>query len=170
MKIALIGYMGSGKTTIGKILAERLNFDFYDLDAILVEKEKDSIHDIFKKEGELSFRKREHSMLNKILKQKKKYVLSVGGGTPCFYNNIYLLNKYSNTFYLKTDSYTLFKRLFLEKKTRPLISHLSKNELFIFIMKHLSKRVYFYEKSLTKINIYKKSKHDIVQEIVKFVI
>ncbi|AFJ90656.1 shikimate kinase [Blattabacterium sp. (Blaberus giganteus)] len=167
MKITLIGYMGSGKTTIGKMLSKKLNLDFYDLDALLVKKKNDSICNIFKKKGELFFRKTEHSMLKKILKKKNKYVLSVGGGTPCFYNNIYLLNKYSNTFYLKTDSYTLFKRLFLEKKTRPLISHLSKNELFRFVIKHLYKRIYFYEKSLERVNVYGKSKNDIVKEIIK---
>ncbi|WP_185861452.1 shikimate kinase [Blattabacterium cuenoti] len=167
MKISLIGYMGSGKTTIGKMLSKKLNLEFYDLDSILVEKKNDSICNIFKKKGEFFFRKKEHFMLKKFLKKKNKYVLSVGGGTPCFYKNIYLLNKYSNTFYLKTESYTLFRRLFTEKKTRPLISHLSKNELFQFIIKHLFKRAYFYEKSLNKINVYKKSKNDIVQEIMK---
>ncbi|QIK16780.1 AAA family ATPase [Blattabacterium sp. DPU] len=166
MKITLIGYMGSGKTTIGKMLSKELNLDFYDLDALIVENNKDSIYNLFNKEGELYFRKKEHALLKKILKQKNKYVLSVGGGTPCFYNNIYLLNKYSNTFYLKMDSYILFKRLFLEKETRPLISKLSKNELFLFIIKHLLKRSYFYEKSLKKINVCGKSKYDIVQEIV----
>ncbi|AGW86183.1 Shikimate Kinase [Blattabacterium sp. (Nauphoeta cinerea)] len=168
MKISLIGYMGSGKTTVGKILAEKLNFNFYDLDTLLVENENDSIHDIFKKKGELSFRKKEHSMLNKILKQKKNMFYQLEEGLLVFII-IFICNKYSNTFYLKTDSYTLFKRLFLEKTTRPLISHLSKNELFIFIMKHLSKRIYFYEKSLKKIDISKKTQHEIVQEIVKFV-
>ncbi|WP_185852328.1 shikimate kinase [Blattabacterium cuenoti] len=169
MKISLIGYMGCGKTTVGERLSKKLNLNFYDLDALLVESKKDSIWNLFKTEGEPSFRKREHSMLKKILKEKNKYVFSVGGGTPCFYNNIYLLNKYSNTFYLKTDSYTLFKRLFLERNTRPLISHLSKNELFRFIIKHLSERTYFYEKSLERINVCGKSKDDIVQEIVKYI-
>ncbi|WP_185867326.1 shikimate kinase [Blattabacterium cuenoti] len=169
MRITLIGYMGCGKTTIGKILSKELNLNFYDLDALIVESKNDSIYNIFKREGEFFFRKKERSILKTILKEKKKYVLSVGGGTPCFYNNIYLLNKYSNTFYLKTDSYTLFKRLFLEKKTRPIISHLSKNELFIFIIKHLSKRAYFYEKSLKKINVCGKTEYDIVQEIIKYI-
>ncbi|WP_185858137.1 shikimate kinase [Blattabacterium cuenoti] len=170
MKITLIGYMGSGKTTIGKMLSKELDLDFYDLDAILViENKNDSIFNIFKKKGELFFRRKEHFLLKKFLKQKNEYILSIGGGTPCFYNNIYLLNKYSNTFYLKTDSYTLFKRLCLEKKTRPLISHFSKNELFQFIIRHLLKRAYFYEQSLKKINVYDKSKYDIVQEIIKYI-
>ncbi|WP_185859497.1 shikimate kinase [Blattabacterium cuenoti] len=169
MKITLIGYMGSGKTSIGKRLSKEINLNFYDLDTILVESKKESIYNLFKKEGELSFRKIEHLMLKKVLKKKDEYVLSVGGGTPCFYNNIYLLNKYSKTFYLRTNSYTLFKRLFFEKKTRPLIAHLSKKELFQFIMKHLFQRTYFYEKSSEKINTSKKSKNDIVKEIIKFI-
>ncbi|WP_185862314.1 shikimate kinase [Blattabacterium cuenoti] len=166
MKITLVGYMGSGKTSIGEMLSKQLNLDFYDLDSLIVEKEKDSIYNLFKKKGELYFRKMEHIMLKKILKNKNKYVLSLGGGTPCFYNNIDLVNQYSKTFYLKMDSFTLLKRLFLEKKTRPLISHLSKNELFIFIIKHLSKRIYFYEKSHKNIYIGEKSKNDIVKEII----
>ncbi|WP_185869222.1 shikimate kinase [Blattabacterium cuenoti] len=169
MKITLIGYMGSGKTSIGERLSQIINYNFYDLDSILVESEKDSIYNLFKKKGELSFRKREHSVLKKILKNKDKYVLSVGGGTPCFHNNIYLLNRYSKTFYLQTNSYTLFRRLLLEKNSRPLISHLSKNELFQFIMKHLSQRIYFYEKSYQKINVSAKSKDDIVQELIKYI-
>ncbi|WP_185872397.1 shikimate kinase [Blattabacterium cuenoti] len=169
MKITLIGYMGCGKTTIGKILSQKINLNFYDLDSILVKSKKDSIYNIFKKKGELSFRRIEHLILKKFLKNKDKYILSVGGGTPCFYNNIYLLNKYSKTFYLNTNSYTLFKRLSLEKKTRPLISNFSKNELFKFIMKHLLQRIYFYEKSFEKINVNKKSKNDIVKEIIKYI-
>ncbi|WP_317168433.1 shikimate kinase [Blattabacterium cuenoti] len=117
MKITLIGYMGCGKTTIGKILSKKLKYTFYDLDHIIVKTQNSSIEKIFKEKGELYFRKIENFILKKILKSKKKrYVLSVGGGTPCFYNNIYMLNKHSKTFYLKIDSFNLLKRLLLEKK------------------------------------------------------
>ncbi|WP_185851750.1 shikimate kinase [Blattabacterium cuenoti] len=170
MKVTLIGYMGSGKTSIGKMLSKQLKFDFYDLDDLLVTDQHDSIYNIFKKEGENSFRKREHLMLKKVLKKNKKYILSVGGGTPCYYNNIDLLNKFSKTFYLKTNFYTLCKRLYLEKKTRPLIAHFSKKELFQFIRKHFSKRIFFYEKCFLKIDTTGKSKKDIVQEITQFII
>ncbi|AEU09442.1 shikimate kinase [Blattabacterium sp. (Cryptocercus punctulatus) str. Cpu] len=166
MKVTLIGYMGCGKTSIGKILSEKLKFFFYDLDSMIVQKKKDSIYNIFKKNGEIFFRKIEHLMLKKFLKKHKQYILSVGGGTPCYYNNIYLLNKYSKTFYLKTNIYTLYKRLYIEKKNRPIISHLSKNELFIFIMKHFSNRIFFYEKSSKIIDITGKSKKKIIKEII----
>ncbi len=161
--------MGCGKTTIGKIVSEKMNLNFYDLDFIIVKKEKNSIFNIFKEKGELYFRNIERLILENLLKNKDQYILSIGGGTPCFYNNIYLLNKYSMTFYLKANSHTLFKRLFLEKNKRPLIAHLSKNELFQFIMKHLSQRIFFYEKSYKNININGKSKNDIAKEIINFV-
>ncbi len=159
--------MGCGKTSIGKILSKKLKFDFYDLDDLLVKNQHDSIYNLFKKIGENSFRKIEHLILKNFFKKKKRYILSVGGGTPCYYNNIYLLNKFSKTFYLKTNSYTLFKRLYFEKETRPLIAHLSKNELFQFILKHFSKRILFYEKSYRKIDITGKPKKDIVEEITQ---
>ncbi|WP_185862871.1 shikimate kinase [Blattabacterium cuenoti] len=167
MKVTLIGYMGSGKTSIGKILSRELKLDFYDLDAILVEEQKDSIYNIFKKIGENHFREIEHLMVKRFLKTHQKYILSVGGGTPCYHNNMDLLNKFSKTFYLKTQSYILFKRLYKEKETRPLIAHLSKKELFQFIIQHLSKRIFFYEKSYKKIEVTGKSKCQIVQEILK---
>ncbi|AWU39936.1 shikimate kinase [Blattabacterium punctulatus] len=169
MKVTLIGYMGCGKTSIGKILSEKLKFFFYDLDSMIVQKKKDSIYNIFKKNGETFFRKIEHLILKKFLKKHKQYILSVGGGTPCYYNNIYLLNKYSKTFYLKTNIYTLYKRLYIEKKNRPIISHLSKNELFIFIMKHFSNRIFFYEKSSKIIDITGKSKKKIIKEIINYI-
>lgn len=170
MKVTLIGYMGSGKTSIGKILSKELKLDFYDLDAILVKDQKDSIYKIFKKKGENNFRKIEHLMVNKFLKTHQKYIFSVGGGTPCYHNNMDLLNKFSKTFYLKTKSYILFKRLYKEKGTRPLIAHLSKKELFKFIIQHLSKRIFFYEKSYKKIVVNGKSEYKIVEEIIKHLI
>ncbi|WP_185883090.1 shikimate kinase [Blattabacterium cuenoti] len=169
MKITLIGYMGSGKTTIGKMLSKKLNINFFDLDSLIMKKHKDSILNIFNKKGEYFFRKEENLTLRKFIKKTKQYILSVGGGTPCYFNNIYLLNKYSITFYLKSDCYTLFKRLFSENQTRPLIYHLNKNELFQFIMKNLYKRIDFYEKSHETINIVKKSKKEIIYNIFNII-
>lgn len=168
MKITLIGYMGSGKSSLGEILSKKLDLIFYDLDSIISETYGVSIFSFFKKEGESSFRKIEHLMLKTIIKKKKSYILSVGGGTPCFYKNIYLLNKFSKTIYIKIDTYTLFNRLILEKEKRPLISNFSKKELYRFIMKHLLKRVPFYEQASIKIKVNKKkSKTNVVQEIIK---
>ncbi|WP_185851157.1 shikimate kinase [Blattabacterium cuenoti] len=165
MKITLIGYMGSGKTSIGKILSKKSKLKFYDLDELLMRDQKKSISNIFKDKGEKVFRKIEHTMVKNFLKKHHKYIFSVGGGTPCYYDNMNLLNLLSKTFYLKGDAETLFKRLYKEKKKRPLISHLSKNELFLFIKKHLSERVFFYEKSYKEIEIKEKSKYEIAQQI-----
>ncbi|WP_185873464.1 shikimate kinase [Blattabacterium cuenoti] len=169
MKITLMGYMGSGKTTIGKILSKKLDYKFYDLDDLIQKNQNNSIENIFKKYGELHFRNIENIVLKKFFFNKyKPYVLSVGGGTPCFYNNIYLMNKFSKTFYLKMDSFFLFKRLLLNEN-RPMIYNFKKNDLFKFIMNHLFKRTFFYEKSHKKIVINNKSKNEIIKEIYKYI-
>ncbi|WP_185872910.1 shikimate kinase [Blattabacterium cuenoti] len=166
MKITLIGYMACGKTTIGNMLSKKIKLNFYDLDDLLIKEIGSPIDNIFKTKGEKFFRKMEHIILKKFLKDKnKQYVLSVGGGTPCYYNNIDLLNKYSKTFYLKENISVLFDRLYKNKKHRPLISNLNKKELLNFLNNHFSKRIHFYEQSLTKINIHGKSKLEIVQKI-----
>ncbi|WP_185882569.1 shikimate kinase [Blattabacterium cuenoti] len=166
MKITLIGYMGCGKTTIGNMLSKKIKFNFYDLDNLLIKEIGSTIDNIFQTKGEKYFRKMEHIILKKFLKEKtKKYVLSVGGGTPCYYNNIDLLNKYSQTFYLKENIDVLFNRLYKNKKHRPLISNLQKNELFNFLNTNFSKRIHFYEQSFKKINIHGKSKLEIVKKI-----
>ncbi|WP_185864636.1 shikimate kinase [Blattabacterium cuenoti] len=167
MKITLIGYMGSGKSSLGKKLSKKLNFIFYDLDYIISETYGVSISSLFKEKGESFFRRIEHLMLKKILKKNHSYILSVGGGTPCYHQNIHFMNKHSKTIYLKANTHTLFNRLILEKEKRPLISHLSKKELFRFIMKHLLKRIPFYEKASIRIEVHnKKYKNDVIKEII----
>ena len=99
MKIVLLGYMGSGKTTIGMKLAEFLDFDFLDLDHYIEEAEGVSIAEIFQSKGEIYFRKKEHDYLKKILSNKKDFVLSTGGGTPCYGVNMdVILNGTKNVF------------------------------------------------------------------------
>ncbi|WP_185877534.1 shikimate kinase [Blattabacterium cuenoti] len=167
MKITLIGYMGCGKTTIGKNLSKKLNYKFYDLDDIIIKYKNNSIENIFNIYGESYFRKLENFLLKNFLKKNiNQWILSVGGGSPCFYNNIYLLNKFSKTIYLKSDSYTLLKRLILEKKNRPLISNLDNVSLFKFIINSLSRRIFFYEKSYKKIIIKNKCINEIIQDII----
>ncbi|WP_185868662.1 shikimate kinase [Blattabacterium cuenoti] len=167
MKITLIGYMGSGKTCIGKKLSKKININFFDLDSIIESHQKISISNLFKKKGEPFFRKIEHNILKTFLQKNEKYILSVGGGTPCFYNNIQLLNKYSKTFYLIVNTYTLFKRLLLDKEKRPLISHFQNDDLFQFIIKNLSNRIGFYNQSIKKIDANNKSQNQIVETIIK---
>ena len=113
MKIILLGYMGSGKTTIGIQLARKLFLNFTDLDDFIEEKEQQSIKEIFKQKGEIYFRKIEHKYLKQFINENESYVLSLGGGTPCYAGNLDLIlkNKKSLSFYLRGSIPTLFKRL-----------------------------------------------------------
>ncbi|GET44900.1 shikimate kinase [Capnocytophaga felis] len=145
MKIILLGYMGSGKTTLGKALAKKKNFPFIDLDNYIEEKEDASVKEIFATKGEIYFRKKETFYLNELLLSEKDFVLALGGGTPCFGNNMDLISKTTkNTFYLKYNPKSLTERLSVEKNARPLISHLKNEDLEEFIQKHLFERNPYY--------------------------
>ena len=93
MKIVLLGYMASGKSNIGKKLSKKLSMSFIDLDDYIIEKEKMTISDIFKAKGEIYFRLIENKYLKEILLEKKDFILSLGGGTPCYANNMEEINK-----------------------------------------------------------------------------
>lgn len=168
LNLVVIGYMGSGKTSVGKLLAQFLGISFYDLDNLIIKSESQSIKELFIKEGEKKFRLIEHDILKHFLKKEmKSYILSVGGGTPCYHNNIIMMNNYAKTFYLKACPNTLFQRLKSEKNNRPIIHQFSDSNLLDFISIHLSKRKHFYEQAHQHINIYNKSIKTIVQEIIQ---
>ncbi|MDY2587123.1 shikimate kinase [Winogradskyella aquimaris] len=173
MIVALMGYMGSGKSTIGKELATVLNYKFLDLDSVISDAEKSSISDLFKKKGEIYFRKKEAFYLNEILKSENHVVLALGGGTPCYGNNLQLLLKQSkvSTFYLKLSLPLLSSRLFKEKNDRPLISHIDSEEaLTEFIGKHLFERSQYYSQAKHIIDIDGKSQQDILEAILMYLI
>lgn len=129
MKITLLGYMGSGKSTIGKKLSKKLKLPFYDLDKEIEFHTDLSISNIFKYKGENYFRKIEYMILKKILNKQEKLILSIGGGTPIFYNAMNIINQNSESFYLEMNSLDLSKRLVkIEKKKDQLLVHyLKKN-------------------------------------------
>ena len=167
MKIILLGYMGSGKTTIGIQLARKLFLNFTDLDDFIEEKEQQSIKEIFKQKGEIYFRKIEHKYLKQFINENESYVLSLGGGTPCYAGNLDLIlnDKNNLSFYLRGSISTLFKRLSKNKFKRPLINDLSDNQLTEYIAKHLFERGLFYYKATYKISIDDKEVQEIVTEI-----
>ena len=167
MKIILLGYMGSGKTTIGIQLARKLFLNFTDLDDFIEEKEQQTIKEIFKQKGEIYFRKIEHKYLKQFINENESYVLSLGGGTPCYAGNLDLIlkNKKSLSFYLRGSIPTLFKRLSENKFKRPLISDLSDDQLTEYLAKHLFERSLFYDKATHKISIDNKEIQEIVTEI-----
>ncbi|GIZ15417.1 shikimate kinase [Capnocytophaga catalasegens] len=148
-KIILIGYMGSGKSVIGKFLAQKINLPFIDLDLFIEEKEQKTISEIFKLNGEIYFRKIETMYLNQLLDSKKDFVLSVGGGTPCFGTNIQQINKASEfVFYLQLNAQSLTKRLTTQKGKRPLLTGLQDDKILEdFINKHLFDRNPYYRQA-----------------------
>ncbi|QNM86440.1 shikimate kinase [Polaribacter pectinis] len=166
MKIVLLGYMASGKSTIGKQLAKKLYLNFIDLDDYIEEKEKMSISTIFKEKGEIYFRRIEHIYLKEILNSDEKLVLSLGGGTPCYANNMDFINTTNAiSVYLKTTIKTLVERLLKEKSKRPLVASLDNEKITEFVAKHLFERGYFYEQANFTLPIDNKTINKIVTEI-----
>ncbi len=145
MKIVLLGYMGSGKTSIGKRLARDLKLEFIDLDQAIEEAVGTSVPEIFSGKGELFFRKKEMEVLEEVLKTRKNIVLALGGGTPCYGNNMQLIKQSTPySFYLKLSIGNLVQRLASKKAQRPLVTDIADNELPEFIGKHLFERGPFY--------------------------
>jgi shikimate kinase len=168
MIVILIGYMASGKSSLGRLLAKKMGYDFIDLDEFIELKEKMPVKNIFESKGEIYFRKVESMYLEEIIAKKKKIILSLGGGTPCYGNNMetILKNKNVKSIYLKTSITSLIDRLKNEKSKRPLISHLKNNEeLTEFIGKHLFERSVFYDQAQYKISTDNKTKNEIVDEL-----
>lgn len=164
-KIILVGYMGSGKTTIGKELADNLQIPFIDLDQYIEVKEELSITDLFDKKGEVYFRKKEHMYLKELMERTENFVLSLGGGTPCYANNhLYLQSKDVESIYLKASITTLENRLTISTN-RPLLKHVT--NLKEYIAQHLFERNYFYNFSQHTIVIDNKDTEIIVDEILK---
>lgn len=169
MKIFLCGYMGSGKTVISELLAKKLDFSFIDTDDHIELLEQLTVKEIFNSKGELYFRKRENQILEDVLQDPASLVISLGGGTPCFGNNLDIIINGENTrlIYLKASVEFLTDRLFTEKYTRPVISHLDeKEELEDFIRKHLFERGYYYNQANIKVDVEEKSLESIVDEII----
>ncbi|MBT8316234.1 MAG: shikimate kinase [Lutibacter sp.] len=166
MKIVLLGYMASGKSTIGVILGKKLNIQFIDLDTFIEEKEQLSISEIFKQKGEIYFRKKEGEYLSELLDSENDLIISLGGGTPCYGNNMNKIQELSTSFYLNASINTIFERLKDEKTQRPLVTNIGEHNLKEYIAKHLFERNEFYKKATNSIDINDKSAFQIIEEIV----
>ena len=158
--------MGSGKTLVSKELNILNNFKIFDLDAEISKQNNRSITEIFKEKGEIFFRKIEKEVLEKILSTEKNIILSLGGGTPCYYNNIDRINEKTISVFLKTNVKTLAQRLSSEKDKRPLIQNISNEDLPEFIAKHLFERNPFYNQAKITINTDNLSAREIAEEIL----
>ena len=145
-RIILIGYMGAGKTTIGKALSKELGIIFYDLDWYIESRMRKTVSEIFAERGEEGFRKIEYNMLHEVA-EFEDVIISCGGGTPCFFDNMDYLNQQGLTVYLKAEPEVLYKHLQMAKVERPLLKGKSKEELLTFIKEQLDKREPFYTKA-----------------------
>jgi shikimate kinase len=144
--IYLTGYMGSGKSTFGRLLARELNWGFIDLDKYIEEQEKMSISEIFARHGEEKFREIERQAVHESTSFGKT-VIATGGGVPCHFDNMEIMNNHGFTIYLKVSPPALADRLMPGREQRPLIAGKNKEELLEFISGSLKQRAPYYEQS-----------------------
>ena len=152
IRIILIGYMGAGKTTVGKALAKALDVPFYDLDWYIETRMHSTVKQIFDQGGEERFRRIEHNMLHEVA-EFENVVLSCGGGTPCFYDNIDYMNAQGQVVYLKASPEVLYEHLKMGKGVRPLLLNKTPEEVRQFIVEQLAYREQFYSKARYKLDI-----------------
>ncbi len=146
MRIFLVGYMGCGKSTIGRKVADLLGISFVDLDKYIEERYFKTVPAIFAEEGEKGFREKERTALLEV-SQFENVMVGTGGGAPCFFDNMEVMNKNGVTIYIAPDTDILATRLLKSKTERPLIAGKSREELILFIEGALLKRAPFYEKA-----------------------
>ena len=145
-RIILIGYMGSGKTTVGKALSKETGMMFYDLDWYIESRMRKTVAQIFAEKGEEGFRKIEHNMLHEVA-EFENVIISCGGGTPCFFDNIDYSNQQGEVGYLKATPEVLYRHLLMGKVERPLIKNKTPEELIAYITEQVAKREEFYNKA-----------------------
>lgn len=150
--ITLLGYMCSGKTTVGLPLAKALSLRFYDLDWYIEERYRKKVAQIFADEGEAVFRRREANMLREVA-EFEDVVIALGGGTPCHSGNMEYLNQVSTTIYLKATPETLLEHIRLSHVVRPLLQGKSDEELREFVTSQLAEREQYYSQAQHIINI-----------------
>lgn len=145
-RVFLVGYMGVGKTTIGKLLSVELGVEFIDLDKYIEKRYRKSIKNIFDEKGEDGFRLIEREMLHEA-GTFQNVLISTGGGAPCFFDNMDFMNQQGITVYIKASVEQLVSRLLASKNERPLIKSKSPDELKEFITQHLAQRQCYYSES-----------------------
>lgn len=164
--IYLIGFMGCGKSYWGRQLSKGLKIPVCDMDAIIEAKEQAKIADLFRDKGEAYFRQQEHQVLQGLIRAGKRYIVSCGGGTPCFNNNMALMNAHGATFYLKAGKDYLFNNLKINRQTRPPIAKLNDAELLHFIDTKLDERKVYYEQARYSIDMDNMKPFEFLQAVV----
>lgn len=165
-RIILIGYMGAGKTTVGKQLADNLGLMFYDLDWYITSRMHRTVAQLFEESGEEGFRKVEHNMLHEVA-EFENVVLSCGGGTPCFFDNMDYLNRQGETVYLKATPEVLYAHLKMGKTVRPLLLNKTPEEVEAFVKEQLAQREPYYLKAKHVLDVNLLDSYDKIQTSVK---
>ena len=146
IRIFLTGYMGAGKTTLGKAFARKLNLPFVDLDWYMEERFHKTVGELFVERGEAGFRELEKNMLHEV-GAFEDVVISTGGGAPCFFDNMDFMNRNGKTVFLNVHTDVLFRRLRVAKQQRPILQGKQDDELKEFIIRALEKRTPFYSQA-----------------------
>lgn len=158
--------MGSGKSVLGRKLANALKHDYYDLDKYIEQKYKMSVNSLFFQFDENIFRNLETKSLEEI-SSKKSFICSLGGGTPCFNNNLKIIKNSGTSIYLKLDAKTLTNRLINSKTKRPLITNLNEEELLYKVEKMLKERESFYSQADIIVEALNIKADDIINRIIQ---
>lgn len=169
MRLYLIGYMFCGKSTIGKQLARRMDYDFMDLDDTIEKRYHISVNDLFQRYGETAFRQLEASMLMTTAK-RDNIVVACGGGTPCHYNNMLFIRQQGYSIYLKlgADDIMLRYKNSRHKQQRPLLQGLTPSEIQQYITAQLAAREEYYSQADLTIDAFRPSPSQIVENIMRW--
>ena len=151
-RIILIGYMGAGKTTVGRALAKDLGLQFYDLDWYIESRRHKTVPQLFSEVGEEGFRTIEHNMLHEVA-EFEDVVISCGGGTPCFFDNMDYMNQQGQVVYLRCEPEVLKGHLLMGKSVRPLLLGKTREELLVFIKEQLKQREPYYSQARHILNV-----------------
>jgi len=151
IRIFLLGFMGAGKTTLGRAFAKAMNMDFIDLDYYIEARYRKTVRQIFEERGEDGFRQIERNLLHEAA-EFEDVIVSLGGGTPCFFDNMDYMNGQGLTVYLECSPEVLVRRLKLGKDKRPLLKDKSDEQLMDYVVETMKQRAAFYEKAQLRMN------------------
>ncbi len=164
-RIILIGYMGAGKTTLGKALSQELGLAFFDLDWFIENRFCQTVSQLFAERGEEGFRKLEKEMLHEVA-EFENVVISAGGGTPCFFDNMEYMNRQAMTVYLKASPEVLFRHLQPGRYKRPLLADKTDKEMMEFIVRSLEVREPFYSRAKYMLDTSVLENHQQIEESI----
>jgi shikimate kinase len=164
MRIFFIGFMGSGKSTWGRLIAEQLGEQFFDLDDMIEKRVNMKISDIFEKKGESYFRKIEGVCLRELY-EVESFVLACGGGAPCHFDNMALMNSWGVTVWMNTPKQVMATRLLEEAENRPLVKGMSPAKLQEFIDDKLEERLQFYNQAKLVIDPTTITPNDLIKQL-----